>query len=104
MARFDQLPAKLEVARERCEEIGRDPTTLETSKLVTVLIDENLRPDQMPAEMAQHMAIGSAESIAEQIKINVLDAGIDGVIINMPGYTPGLVGAAREALRPMVGL
>ncbi len=104
MARFDQLPAKVKVARERCEEIGRDPATLETSKLVTVLIDESLKPDQMPAEMARHMAVGGAESVAEQIKTNVLDAGIDTVIINMPVYTPGLVGAAGEALRPLVGL
>jgi len=34
----------------------------------------------------------------------VLDAGIDGVIINMPLYTAGVVTAAADALRPLVGL
>ena len=43
--------------------------------------------------MKQRMVVGSAEQVAEQIKTKVLDAGIDGVIINMPtnmqGYAPG---------------
>jgi hypothetical protein len=35
----------------------------------------------------------------------VLDAGIDGVIINMPThrYTPGVITAVGEALKPLVG-
>jgi hypothetical protein len=34
----------------------------------------------------------------------VFDAGIDGVIINMPFYTPGVIAAAGEALRAVAGL
>jgi alkanesulfonate monooxygenase SsuD/methylene tetrahydromethanopterin reductase-like flavin-dependent oxidoreductase (luciferase family) len=106
IAGFDQLAAKVKVANERCEEIGRDPATLETSMLVTVMIDENATPDVIPDEMKQGMVVGSAERVAEQIKIKVLDAGIDGVIVNMPtnmqGYEPGLITAAGEALRPLV--
>ena len=104
IAGFDQLPGKVKVVRERCEEIGRDPATLETSILLTVLLDENAKPDQIPAEMSQRMLVGSADFIAEQVQAKVLDAGIDGVIINMPFYTPGVVTAAAEALRPLVGL
>jgi F420-dependent oxidoreductase-like protein len=104
IAGFDQLPGKVKVVRERCEEIGRDPATLETSILLTVLLDENAKPDQIPAEMSQRMLAGGAEFIAEQVQAKVLDAGIDGVIINMPFYTPGVVTAAAEALRPLVGL
>ncbi len=37
IAGFDELAGKVKVVRERCEEIGRDPATLETSMLVTVL-------------------------------------------------------------------
>jgi F420-dependent oxidoreductase-like protein len=103
IAGFDQLPGKVKVVRERCEEIGRDPATLETSILLTVLLDENAKPDQIPAEMSQRMLPGGAEFIAEQVQAKVLDAGI-GVIINMPFYTPGVVTAAAEALRPLVGL
>jgi hypothetical protein len=101
---FDQLAGKVKVVRERCEEIGRDPATLETSMLLTLLLDENAKQDQIPEEMSQRMLAGNAEFIAEQVQAKVLDAGIDGVIINMPFYTPGAVSAAAEALCPLVGL
>ena len=104
IAGFDELPGKVKIVRERCEEIGRDPATLETSMLLTVLLDDNAKPDQVPAEMSQRMLMGGADYIAEQVQTKVLDAGIDGVIINMPFYTPGVVTAAAEALRPLVGL
>ncbi|BBX61551.1 LLM class F420-dependent oxidoreductase [Mycobacterium saskatchewanense] len=104
IAGFDEVPRKLGVVRKQCEEIGRDPATLETSMPITVLIDDKATPDSIPAEMAQRMVVGSADSVADQIKTKVLDAGIDGVIINMPFYTPGILTAAGEALRPLVGL
>jgi F420-dependent oxidoreductase-like protein len=101
---FDELPGKLKVVRERCEEIGRDPATLETSMLVTVLLDDNVKTDQISAEPGSRMVAGSADSIAEQVQAKVLDAGIDGVIINMPSYTPGVITAVSDALRPQVGV
>jgi F420-dependent oxidoreductase-like protein len=104
IAGFDELPGKLKVVRERCEEIGRDPATLETSALITVVVDENFPADQIPAEMAQRMVTGSAASVADQLKTKVIDAGIDSLIINVPFYTPGVVQAAGEALRPLLGL
>ncbi|OBF02377.1 LLM class F420-dependent oxidoreductase [Mycobacterium sp. ACS4054] len=104
IAGFDELPGKLEVVRRRCEDIGRDPATLETSTLTTVLVDENAKADQVPAEMTQRMVVGSPDSVADQIKTKVVDAGIDGVIINLPFYTPGVIAAVGEALRPAVGL
>ncbi len=102
IAGFDELPRKLEVVRRACEEIGRDPATLETSMLITVVIDENFPADQIPAEMTQRMVAGSADSVADQLKTKVFDAGIDSVIINMPFYKPGVIRAAGEALGPLV--
>lgn len=104
LAGFDQLPGKVDAVRRSCEEIGRDPATLETSTLTTVLIDENASLDQVPAAMKQRMVAGAPDSVADQIKTKVIDAGIDGVIINLPFYTPGIVEAAGAALRPLVGL
>jgi len=104
IAGFDELSTKVKAVHQRCEEIGRDPATLETSTLITVLIDENAKADQVPAEMTQRMVVGSPDSVADQIKTKVLDAGIDSLIINLPFYTPGVVAAAGEALRPLVGL
>ena len=104
IAGFDELPRKIAVVREQCEKVDRDPATLETSMLITVLIDQNLSADQIPAEMTQRMVAGSADSIADQLKTKVIDAGIDSLLINLPFYTPGIVKAAGEALRPLVGL
>jgi alkanesulfonate monooxygenase SsuD/methylene tetrahydromethanopterin reductase-like flavin-dependent oxidoreductase (luciferase family) len=72
--------------------------------LLTVLLDDNVKTDQIPAQRSSRMVAGSADSIAEQVQANVLDAGIDGVIINMPSYTPGVITAVGAALRPLVGL
>ncbi|WP_406815595.1 LLM class F420-dependent oxidoreductase [Mycobacterium sp. M23085] len=104
IAGFDELARKLDAVRRSCEEVDRDPATLETSTLITVLIDDNANLDQIPAEMTQRMVAGTPDSVADQIKTKVIDAGIDSVIINMPFYTPGVIQAAGEALRPLVGL
>jgi len=102
IAGFDELPGKLAVLKQRCEEVGRDPATMETSMLVTALIDENVSADVIPAEMGQRMVVGSSDSIADEIKTKVFDAGIDGVIINVPFYSPGAVAKLGEALKPLV--
>jgi F420-dependent oxidoreductase-like protein len=104
IAGFDELPRKVQVVREECEKLGRDPATLETSTLITAVVDEKFKTDQIPAEMTQRMVAGSADSVADQLKTKVIDAGIDSLIINMPFYTPGVVQAAGDALRPLVGL
>jgi F420-dependent oxidoreductase-like protein len=106
LAGFDELARKVEVKNRACEELGRDPATLETSKLVTVMVDDNATPDIIPAEMKQTMVVGSADAVAEQLKAKVFDAGIDGVIMNLPtsiqGYQPGHITALGEALKPLV--
>ena len=102
IAGFDELPGKLAVLKQRCEEVGRDPATLETSTLVTALIDENVSADVIPAEMGQRMVVGSPDSIADQIKTKIFDAGIDAAIINVPFYAPGAVAKLGEALKPLV--
>jgi F420-dependent oxidoreductase-like protein len=102
IADFNELPRKLAALKQRCEEVGRDPASLETSMLVTALVDENASADVIPAEMSQRMVAGSPDSIADQIKKNVFDAGIDGVVVNVPFYSPGAVAKLGEALKPLV--
>ncbi|KUH93284.1 LLM class F420-dependent oxidoreductase [Mycobacterium sp. IS-3022] len=108
IAGFDELPRKVQVLKERCEEIGRDPATLETSMLVGVLFGDGITPDVIPDDYKQRVvAGGSAEEAAEQIKSKVLDAGIGGVILYVPtqtiGYQPGQITALGELLKPLLG-
>ena len=106
IAGFDELPRKLQVVKERCEEIGRDPATLETSMLVIAIIDENVTADLIPDDFKQQAVVGSPDQVAEQIKTRVLDAGVDGVILSpvtsLSGYRPGGITAVGEALKPLV--
>lgn len=102
---LDQLPAKMQVVRQRCEEIDRDPATLETSTLVTALLDDNASYDQLPEDARARMVVGSAEQIAEQIQAKILDAGVGGVIMHLPtwqiGYQPGQITAIGETLKSL---
>jgi F420-dependent oxidoreductase-like protein len=97
---FDEVPGKLDALAKRCDEAGRDRSTLETM-LLTVKVDDNAKAD---VKTSGRMLVGTAEHIAEPIQVNVLDAGVDGVIINVPAYTPGVIAALGDALRPLVGL
>ncbi|WP_418001710.1 LLM class F420-dependent oxidoreductase [Mycobacterium sp. PDNC021] len=106
IAGFDELSRKVAVVREACEKIDRDPATLETSMLVTAFVDDKATSDLIPAEMGQRMVAGSAESVAEQLKTKVFDAGIGGVIVNIPtsvtGYVPGVITALGAALNSAI--
>ncbi|MEE6178516.1 LLM class F420-dependent oxidoreductase [Mycobacterium sp. 050134] len=104
IADIDELPRKLEVLRQRCAEIDRDPSTLETSCLLTVVLDGYGAPRDIGEARGGRAVIGTPEQVADEIKRRVLDAGIDGVIINLPThrYTPGVITAAGEALSPLL--
>ncbi|BBZ33493.1 LLM class F420-dependent oxidoreductase [Mycolicibacterium confluentis] len=100
---FDQLAGKVDVVRQRCEDIDRDPATLETSMLITVIADEKRSPDDIPEGARGNTVAGGAEAIAEQVKAKVFDAGATGVIFNLKTYEPGVLtqlGAALKAVLP----
>ena len=105
IAGFDELPRKVEVVKDRCEDIGRDPATLETSMLVIAVIDENVSADLIPDDFKQQAVVGGPEQVADQIKTKVLDAGVDGVILSpvtsLTGYQPGGITEVAERLKPL---
>jgi F420-dependent oxidoreductase-like protein len=107
-AGFDELPHKLDVVKKRCEEIDRDPATLETSVVVIAMIDENASADFIPDEFKQRVVFGGPDQIVEQIKTKVLDAGVDGVILspitNLNGYQPGGITAVAERFKSLVAV
>jgi F420-dependent oxidoreductase-like protein len=105
IANFDELPRKLDVIRQQCDQIDRDPATLETSMLVIALIGEQFTADAIPPDFQQRAVFGSAEQIAEQLKTKLFDTGVNGVILSpvtMGGYVPGGITAVAEALKPLI--
>jgi F420-dependent oxidoreductase-like protein len=103
IAALDELPGKVAALARRCEEVERDPASLETSVLLTAIPDPNFTAEMVPAPMRGRMVVGSPQRIADAVQTSVVDAGIDGVIVNLPSYVPGSIAAVGEALRPVVG-
>jgi F420-dependent oxidoreductase-like protein len=105
IAPLDELPGKVDALAARCDEAGRDRSTLGTTAYVTLIVNEDIKPDQLPEEPGFVVA-GSPASIADQVQAKVLDVGVDGVIISLAahGYTPGVITTAADALRPLVDL
>ncbi|HUX69250.1 MAG TPA: LLM class F420-dependent oxidoreductase [Cellulomonadaceae bacterium] len=118
------VPRKLDALAERCDEEGRDRSTLETSFLGFVIVDEDGdAARRMHTEMLASRGIdldtmddatrrlatdrhfvGSPDEVADQVKTRVLDAGVDGFVFNLVanGHVPGVVAMACEALGPLV--
>src|SRR4051812_13282826 len=90
---MSELRHKLDVLKQRCAEAERDPSTLETSTLLTVVLDGHDTRRDVAEAIGGRAVRGTAEQVAEQIKTHVLDVGVDGVIVNLPthGYTPGII-------------
>jgi len=118
------IPAKLEALAQRCAEVGRDRSTLETSFLGFLFLAEtddaarlmhrryarergvnlaSMDDAARAAYTARHF-IGGPASVAEQVQRRVLDAGIDGMIVNMVanGHEPGMVELAGRTLSPVL--
>lgn len=104
------LPGKLAALRQRCEEVDRDPATLETSYLAFVyLTDNGAEVDafnaRVPDDRKARIFAGTPDGVAEQLQREVLDVGIDGLIVNMVmnGHVPGVVSLAGRTLSALVG-
>ncbi|WP_022882456.1 LLM class F420-dependent oxidoreductase [Gryllotalpicola ginsengisoli] len=109
IAPLDELPRKVQVLRQRCEEIDRDPATLKTSYLTSVVLVETQTEadailERMPEERRARAFVGTAEVIADRIRNEILGAGVDGVIVNAPlnGHEPGVVTRLGQTLAPLV--
>lgn len=106
-----ELPHKVAVLRQRCEEIGRDPATLATSYLIMGLVGETEQEakeygESVPEDRRNRAFVGTPDQVAEQIQEKVLGAGIDGITINLirNGHRPGVVTQVGAALKPLVGV
>ena len=119
------LPRKLDALDQRCAEAGRARSSLETSALVFVMVDEDgdaargmqrdyLRkvgadPDAMSEEefraaTTRHF-VGTPDDVAADLQRRVLDPGVDGIILNLVpnGHRPGVVSLAGAMLHKLLG-
>jgi alkanesulfonate monooxygenase SsuD/methylene tetrahydromethanopterin reductase-like flavin-dependent oxidoreductase (luciferase family) len=120
-----ELPRKLDALDQRCAEAGRDRSSLETSFLAFVMIDESgetareqqkdymrglgvdldaLSADERATATARHF-VGDPDQVAADLKARVLDPGVDGLIVNLVanGHQPGIVDLAGRTLHKLLG-
>ncbi len=119
------IPRKLEALDERCAEVGRDRSEIETSFLVMAVVDESgdrarkardehlrrtgvdldaLDPERRRSVESRQF-VGTPDDVAADLQARVLDKGVEGLIVNLVanGHEPGIVELAGSALRPLVG-
>jgi F420-dependent oxidoreductase-like protein len=124
-ASIDELPRKVEVLAQHCDDLGRDPATINKTPLLSVAIGETqaeadelrdgfLTSRGMPrwadlddatrAMVGGRIICGDADTVSEQIQ-NVLAIGLDGVCVNMPtnGWDLDAVAHAGQVVRAAVG-
>jgi alkanesulfonate monooxygenase SsuD/methylene tetrahydromethanopterin reductase-like flavin-dependent oxidoreductase (luciferase family) len=101
---------KLEVLRRHCDDVGRDPSEILTTRLGTLIVAETT--DEAERRMrtwqrdkgvdetglAARLTWGDVEGVRTRAR-SLLDTGLGGLIFNMPGgSTPDQVRLAGEAL------
>jgi len=97
---------KLDVLRGHCKDVGRDPAEIVTTRLGTLVLTSRAEETERTTEFLRGMAgdafgeqftVGEAGEVVDQIGA-LVDAGLDGLIFNMPLSDPDTIARAGELL------
>jgi F420-dependent oxidoreductase-like protein len=118
----DEVRHKLDVLARHCEAVGRDPRSVHKTRLGTLFIDKTLEAAEaklggMLRERGMDLAsmdetsrhaiagmfhVGGPDEVAEQVQ-ELLDAGLDGLIFNLPdAHDLESVALAGSVLKPLL--
>ena len=117
----EQVARLMGVLDEHCERLGRDPSEIWRTKLGTVRLAPSLEeaqatvaqgfgaanysdiPEDMRTRIEAMYMMGDADKIGEEMQA-FKDAGLDGIVINMPGsYQPEAIEQAAEIGKAVFG-
>jgi alkanesulfonate monooxygenase SsuD/methylene tetrahydromethanopterin reductase-like flavin-dependent oxidoreductase (luciferase family) len=88
----DTVRHKLEVLRRHCVDVGRDPAAITKTRLGTLVVTPDADETGRVVEFlrgiagdafAEQFTVGEEEEVVEQVAA-LIDAGLDGLIFNMP--------------------
>jgi F420-dependent oxidoreductase-like protein len=105
---METLKRKDELLTRYCEEIGRDPSTIERTMAAPVVVagseaEANAALERVPPERRPFVNIGTPEHVAEGLRAYI-DAGFTGFTFNNSIYrTPEQIGLIGELLRLVQG-
>jgi F420-dependent oxidoreductase-like protein len=120
----EDIPRKIEVLERHCADLGRDPSEINKTALMTMVpgrdraeaaeardemlasqgmkwddLDENTR-----AAVSSRMLLGGPDELGEQLQ-SLLALGLDGITVNLPvnGHRPEIVAVAGEVITKALG-
>jgi alkanesulfonate monooxygenase SsuD/methylene tetrahydromethanopterin reductase-like flavin-dependent oxidoreductase (luciferase family) len=97
---------KLEVLRAHCDDVGRDPTEIVTTRLGTLVLTATAAETERSTSFlrglagdafAEQFIVGEADEVVAQVGL-LVGAGLDTLIFNMPLSDPETVVRAGELL------
>jgi F420-dependent oxidoreductase-like protein len=117
---YDELPHKLEVLAQHCDDVGRDINTINKTPLGSLIVGQTMEEaeakrdallgargmpswdrldDNIKKMIGARFVVGDADAAGEQVQ-SILGLGLDGVTFNMPadGWEPEAVAFAGEIL------
>lgn len=118
-----EIPRKLDALAGHCSDLGRDRSEISVSFLSSVLMApdtaavEKVRDeffgsrgmvwsdldDDTRDQLSEMVIMGDPDTVAERVQRELVDQGIDGMVINMiaNGHDPEIVALAGETLAPL---
>jgi F420-dependent oxidoreductase-like protein len=121
----DEVPRKLEALERHCQELGRDRASIGVSVLFSLVVaptsaeaeaarnaflarrglDWSTLPDAVRRNVERALVLGDPDTVADFVQRKVLDAGLDGLVVNLPadGHDLERVALAGETLRKVLG-
>jgi F420-dependent oxidoreductase-like protein len=117
---LDQVPHKLEALERHCAALGRDRATVGVSVLFSLVVAQTTAraeaardallarrglqwstlPDAMRAGISRALVLGDPDTVGELVRRKVVEAGLDGLVVNLPadGHELESIALAGEVL------
>jgi F420-dependent oxidoreductase-like protein len=120
-----EIPRKLEALARHCADFRRDPATIGKTWLGSLVIApthelavearndflarRGLRWESLPQPLRETidraLVMGDPDAVGERVQREILGAGLDGIIVNLPanGHLPEAIDLAATTLRKALG-
>lgn len=120
-----EIPRKLEALEKHCAEFGRSRSQIKVSKLGSLVLAPSVEeaeqarnaflatrgmnwdtlPEKVRKTISATLLTGDPDLVGEYVQRELLGAGLDGVVFNMPanGHDPEIVALAGETLKKALG-
>jgi len=116
----DEVPRKLEALERHCRDVGRDRSTVGVSWLCSLVVapttaeaeaardallarrglDWKTLPEAMREGISRALVLGDPDTVGEFVQRKVVEAGLDGLVVNLPadGHELEPIALAGEVL------